>query len=354
MNSDYNYRFSACQLMQGGRHQYISSVPYKILRKLFPKVFEESALKRSQREINKKHAADVANYIYDAAFRQNPYILPTLVASIDGDCFFEPAAGQIAIGVLNIPMETEISCFDGQHRFEGIYQAISRMKIEDSISVLIVANTTIKIRPQFFSDINKNSLKPSKSLCMAYDRKNECERSIYSLYESLNRPEFIDLDHNVVPSNSHKTMSYKQFFDATRLMFDSKITDIDYKDFLHLGTEYWKHWFNAMQYNLNWNISGTVEYKKTHIGYHGIFVTAWALTVSRLRKLKEYDEHEITAAMHNFWIHYGTKKFTREAWLGICVNEKTKKINLSAQSKSLVAERFYETIVGKLIELKRG
>lgn len=302
MNSDYNYRFSACQLMQGGRHQYISSVPYKILRKLFPKVFEGNALKRSQREINKKHASDVANYVYDAAFRQNPYILPTLVASIDGDCFFEPAAGQAAVGVLNIPMETEISCFDGQHRIEGIYQAISRMKIEDSISVLFVANTTIKIRQQFFSDINKNSLKPSKSLCMAYDRKNECERSIYSLYESLNRPEFIDLDHNVVPSNSNKTLSYKQFFDATRLMFDSKISSIDYKDFLHLGSEYWKHWFTTMEYDHNWKTSGTVEYKKSNIGYHGIFVTAWALTVSRLRKLKEFDEHEITAAMNHFWI----------------------------------------------------
>jgi len=68
-------------------------------------------------------------------------------------------------------METEISCFDGQHRIESIYQAISRMKIEYSISVLFVANTTIKIRQQFFSDINQKILKPSKSLCMAYDRK---------------------------------------------------------------------------------------------------------------------------------------------------------------------------------------
>ncbi|CRY84455.1 DGQHR domain [Yersinia intermedia] len=353
MNSDYNYRFSACRLMQGGRHQYISSVPYKILRKLFPKIFEESALKRSQRELNKKHASDVGNYIYDAAFRATPYILPTLVASIDGECFFEPASGQESVGILNVPMETEISCFDGQHRIEGIFQAISRMKIEDSISVLFVADTTIQIRQQFFSDINKNSLKPSKSLCMAYDRKNATERSVFSLYEALNRPGFIDLDHNVVPATSNNSLSYKQFYDATRLMFDSKIPSVDFNDFLHLGSEYWKHWFTAMQYDHNFKTGSTVDYKKSYIGYHGIFVTAWAMTVARLRKHNEYDDYQITAAMHHFWINFGAEKFKREAWYGICVDEKTKRIDLSVESKLSVTDLFYDVIEKKLLELKR-
>lgn len=353
-DSGFNYRFAACEYMQGGRYHYIASVPYKVLRKLFPKTEELNPLKRSQRVLNKKHASDIGNYVFGAASRNEAYILPTIVASIDGECHFEPSLEMNALGMLNIPMDTEISCFDGQHRISGIIDAISRINVPESISVLFVANTTIALRQQFFADINNNAVKPSKSLCMAYDRKTEAERCVYAVYEILGRPDFIDLDHNTVPVNSNKTLSYKQFYDATRLMYGGKLIQTDYKAFLHDASTYWKHWFEAMRYEENWLTGSTVECRKSGIAYHNIFVTAWAMAVARLRLQKEFEGYEVTAAMSHFWIHHNPEHCTREAWHGVCVNAATGNVELRTENKAAIADRFYNIIMTRLTEMKRG
>ncbi|UZY16920.1 DGQHR domain-containing protein [Yersinia ruckeri] len=349
-DSGFNYRFPACELTQGERQQYIASVPFKVLKKLFPISHEDNALKRSQRVLNKKHASDISNYVYGAVFRDKPYILPTIVASIDGECNFEPSLEFNSLGMLNIPMDTEISCFDGQHRISGIIDAISRINVLDSISVLFVSNTTIALRQQFFSDINSNAVKPSKSLCMAYDRKTENERLVYSLYESLDRPAFIDLDHNTVPANSNKTISYKQFYDATRLMFDGKLTTIDTKDFIGYGRSYWKHWFQAMSYEHNWQTNSTVEYRKESIGYHGIFVTGWAMAIARLRQQKEFAPYQVTAQMGQFWLDYGADHYSREEWKGICINADTGRVELRSENKIAIADRYFSAVMKRLTD----
>ncbi|WP_233983712.1 DNA sulfur modification protein DndB [Pectobacterium versatile] len=347
-DNGFNYRFPACEFVQGGKVQYMASVPYKVLKSLFPPETEKNALKRAQRVLNKKHASDIGNYIYNATFRNKPYILPTIIASVEGECSFEPSLELNSLGMLNIPMDMVISAFDGQHRIAGIIEAIGRINVQDSISVLFVPNTNIALRQQFFSDINDNAVKPSKSLCLAYAKKSRRDQVIYSLYEALGRPEFIDLDHNTVPVNSNKTLSYKQFYDATRLMFDGKPEKVDIKEFLANGSGYWEHWFTAMNYLHNWNCNVTVEYRQEYIGYHGVFLTAWALTVARFRQQKIYEQYQVISVMNHFWLDFAAKDYLKEKWIGICIVEQTGRVDLSTASKQAIADQYYSAIMKRL------
>lgn len=348
LESSFNYRFPASKFTQGGKVQYMATLPYKVLMNIFTSEHQSNAMKRSQRLLDKKHASDIANYICSAINRNQPYILPTIVASVDGECFFEPNAEHSGLGMLNIPMDSLISTFDGQHRIAGIIDAIKRMNIQDSISILFVPNADIKLRQQFFSDINSNATKPSKSLCLAYDKKSVRDKLIYSLYELLGCPEFIDLDHNAVPVNSNKTMSYKQFYDATRIMFDGKPEQVNSKEFFCHAKACWERWFRAMSYQDKWLTSTTVEYRRNHIGYHGIFVTAWAMSVARLRKQKRFEPYQVTSAMAHFWLEYPPEQYVREKWNGICVNAETGKIILSMTSKLAITDRYCSAIMKKL------
>ncbi|GHO15857.1 hypothetical protein MY011_20900 [Escherichia coli] len=77
-------------------------------------------------------------------------------------------------------------------------------------------NLPLKTRQQFFSDINNNVSKPSATINMAYNGRDDIAQGMISfLTQHTVFADITDFEHNVVPLKSNMWVSFKALTDAT-------------------------------------------------------------------------------------------------------------------------------------------
>ena len=165
------YGFDAIRGIQAGREFYVAMCPLKIIPKLF--VFNDHDIPpqlRAQRTLSGTRIPAIKNYILN---NPNDYIFSSLTASVDGTMRFTPAAylGQEGkLGRLYIAMESRLLINDGQHRRKAIEEALKEKPElgHEMISVVFFQDKGLKRSQQMFSDLNKNAIKPTKSLNILY------------------------------------------------------------------------------------------------------------------------------------------------------------------------------------------
>mgnify|MGYP003318817329 CR=1 FL=1 len=175
------YGFDAIRGIQAGREFYVAMCPLKIIPKLF--IFNDHDIPpqlRAQRTLSGTRIPAIKNYILN---NPNDYIFSSLTASVDGTIKFTPAASlgeQGKLGRLYISMESRLLINDGQHRRKAIEEALKeRSELgHDMISVVFFQDNGLKRSQQMFSDLNKNAVKPTKSLNILYDHRDNFSKFI--------------------------------------------------------------------------------------------------------------------------------------------------------------------------------
>ena len=236
------YGFDAIRGIQAGREFYVAMCPLKIIPKLF--VFTEFDLPpelRAQRTLRKSRIPALRNYILN-----NPkdYIFSSLTASVDGTMKFEPApslgeGGKL--GRLYVSMESRLLINDGQHRRQAIEEALKENPdlAHEMISVVFFEDKGLIRSQQMFSDLNKNAVKPTKSLNLLYDHRDEFAKFIVAIsYELEIFSGRVELEKTAISNRSTKFFTLNGIADATRKFLGINGTKISTEE-QNSAKEFW-------------------------------------------------------------------------------------------------------------------
>lgn len=166
---------------QGGRTFYQCMVQNSTLNTFFT-VNMEPAADRSQRTLDPKHAREIAEYVVDNA---EGYLLGAITYAMDNQGTFTPSDLDPSIGVLTIPMSASMRSLDGQHRRQGLKEAIDEDPsiADDYTSILIYVESELLERKQMFSDMNATPKVVAKALNVSYDHRDPYARAAVRLAE---------------------------------------------------------------------------------------------------------------------------------------------------------------------------
>lgn len=214
------YDFDAIRGIQAENEFFVITCPLRAIPKLFAE--ESTALSpeiRAQRMLNKARIPVLKNYILN-----NPkeYIFSSLAASVDGEMKFVPAphlGPDGTVGKLYISLDARILVNDGQHRKRAIEEAIKEKQSlgYESISIVFFSDRGLERSQQMFADLNKNALKPSKSLSILYDRRDSFSQFVVKLAGGIDvfRGR-VDLEHTSIGNRNSKVFTLNGIHDATK------------------------------------------------------------------------------------------------------------------------------------------
>ena len=213
------YGFDAIRGTQAGREFYVAMCPLKIIPKLF--IFNEHDIPphlRAQRTLRETRIPAIKNYILN-----NPedYIFSSLTASVDGTMKFSasPSLGENGkLGRLYIGMDSRLLINDGQHRRKAIEEALKERPDlgHEMISVVFFQDDGLKRSQQMFSDLNKNAVKPTKSLSILYDHRDEFSKFIVNLVNTIEIFEGrVELEKTTLSNRSKRAFTLNGVSEAT-------------------------------------------------------------------------------------------------------------------------------------------
>lgn len=239
------YSFPAIRGIQAGREYYSAMVQLKLIPAIFR--FNESEVPvqfRSQRVINRARIPEIANYIIT---NPNDYIFSSIAASIsEAPVRFIPADPEnpnSKVGKIIFPMDARVLINDGQHRRAAIEEALKeRPELgNETLSVVFFVDAGLKRSQQMFSDLNRHAIRPTKSISILYDSRDEFAQSIRTLAQSI--PIFKDLtelEKTTISNRSRKMFTLSSIYQATAALLgkaekNKKITQEEKR----LASEYW-------------------------------------------------------------------------------------------------------------------
>ena len=213
------YGFDAIRGTQAKREFYVAMCPLKIIPKLF--IFNDYDIPpelRAQRIMKDSRIPAIKNYILN-----NPedYTFSSLTASVDGIMKFTPAASlgeNGKLGRLYINMDSRLLINDGQHRRKAIEEALKENPDlgHEMISVVFFQDAGLKRSQQMFSDLNKNAVKPTKSLNILYDHRDLFSKFIVSLVGSIEIFEGrVELEKTTISNRSVNAFTLNGIADAS-------------------------------------------------------------------------------------------------------------------------------------------
>ena len=224
------HTFKAIRGRQAGRSFYTAMCTLKSIAKIF--TFNDTDLPaehRAQRTLRKSRIPRIRDYIL-----QNPddYTFSSITVSVDGKITFNPVSQGSGIGTISISQDAAILINDGQHRAAAIREAIQDDAGlgADEISVVFFEDTGLKKSQQMFADLNKHAVKPTKSLGILYDRRNDFSVFVVEMTRHVkafhNRTE---MEKTSISNRSTKFFTLNGVQEATRHLLgkDKNITDAD-------------------------------------------------------------------------------------------------------------------------------
>ena len=233
------HSFEAIRGSQAGSDFYIAMCTLKAVSKLF--TFQDAdipPLQRAQRVLRKSRVPRIRDYILQ---NEKDYTFSSLTVSVDGTIDFEPVAAGSNLGTIRMSQDAAILINDGQHRVAGIKEAIGESPSlgRDKISVVFFQDPGLEKSQQMFADLNKNAVKPTKSLSILYDRRNPLSQFVVDMAGKVDvfRGR-IEMEKTTLSNRSAKffTLSGLRMATANLLGKSKGLTDQDRQDAL----EFWR------------------------------------------------------------------------------------------------------------------
>lgn len=281
MTADFQYVFPAIRGIQARREYYTSMCPLRLIPKLF--LFDEEEIVpelRAQRHLNKSRVPEMSRYL-----SENPdgYVFSAITASIDGEVRFEQLASQgeaNRIGLLHIPMAARFIINDGQHRRAAIEIALrERPELgEETIAVVFFLDVGLKRCQQMFADLNRYAIRPSKSLSILYDHRDETAELAKDLIaKSSVFRDLVELEKTTLAARSRRLFTLSALYHATGEL----LSDIDLGDAQEVADLALCFWEEVAKHMTEWEHvrSGRItagEVRADYIHTHGVVLQALA------------------------------------------------------------------------------
>lgn len=166
--------FPAVKGVQARHEYYISMVPLEVIAKILQFADEELPPEvRAQRKLNRARIPEIRDYILE---NLDSYVFSALTVSVDGEMSFNSISDITPqIGTISIAMTSRFLINDGQHRRAAIAEAIKinpALKNEH-ISVVFYKDAGLQRSQQMFSDLNRYAIKPTKSINILFNSREE-------------------------------------------------------------------------------------------------------------------------------------------------------------------------------------
>ena len=219
MTADFKYVFPAIRGIQARREYYASMCPLRLIPRLFIFDGEDMAPElRAQRHLNKARIPEMSRYLSE---HPDDYVFSALTASIDGEVVFEPLNGEERadrIGLLHVPMAARFVINDGQHRRAAIEMALAhRPELgEETIAVVFFRDMGLGRCQQMFADLNRYAIRPSKSIGVLYDHRDETAELAKTLIKrSTVFGGLVELEKTTLSRRSRRLFTLSAVYNAT-------------------------------------------------------------------------------------------------------------------------------------------
>jgi DNA sulfur modification protein DndB len=279
MDSLSTLNFPVIRGMQAGREYYVTMWTLRTLKQI--SIFDEQELPpelRAQRTLNKARVPEIASYILD-----NPkgYVFSAITASIDSEVHFESLPGRTTenrLGTLKVPMDAKFIINDGQHRRAAILAALEEKPElgSQTIAVVFFLDIGLERSQQMFSDLNRYAIRPSRSLGLLYDHRNEkAKLARLVIMKSAAFKDIVDLEKSSLAPRSRKLFTLSAFYNASAdLIKDLASGDLEkdanlVRDFWETVARYFPSWAQVRDGKL-----AASEVREGFIHSHGIALQA--------------------------------------------------------------------------------
>jgi DNA sulfur modification protein DndB len=207
--------FPVIRGLQAQREYYVAMWSLRTLCQI--SIFNEDELPpelRAQRTLNRARIPEISGYILN-----NPadYVFSALTVSIDSQVNFQPLPGQEELGALTVPMDAKFIINDGQHRRAAIIEAIKQRPevAHETIAVVFFLDIGLERCQQMFADLNRHAIRPSRSIGLLYDHRNDKARlaKLVVLKSPLFR-DIVDMEKSSLAARSRKLFTLSAMFNA--------------------------------------------------------------------------------------------------------------------------------------------
>jgi DNA sulfur modification protein DndB len=242
MDPNFQYIFPAIRGIQAKREYYVSMCPLHLIPKIF--IWDEEVLPpelRAQRILNKSRVPEMARYLADGP---DNYVFSAITASIDADVTFESLGEEASnnqVGVLRVPMSARFIINDGQHRRAAIEMALHENPDlgNETIAVVFFLDRGLTRCQQMFADLNRYAVRPSRSLGLLYDHRDEMA-SIAKLValKSTAFKDVVEMEKSTLSARSRKLFTLSAIYTATSALLNNIETETE-EERSSLAIEFW-------------------------------------------------------------------------------------------------------------------
>jgi DNA sulfur modification protein DndB len=232
--------FPVIRGVQAGREYYVAMWTLRTMRQI--SIFDEKELSpemRAQRTLNKGRIPEMAHYILD---NPNDYVFSAITASIDSEVIFEPIQGHDRLGTLKVPMDAKFIINDGQHRRAAILAALEQKPelAYETIAVVFFLDIGLERCQQVFADLNRYAIRPSRSLGLLYDHRNDKAKlaRLVIMNSSIFR-DMVDMEKSSLAPRSRKLFTLSAFFNACADLVEGIATGNIEED-AKVARDYWE------------------------------------------------------------------------------------------------------------------
>lgn len=251
----FEYNFPAIRGIQAGREYYTSMCPMRLIPRIF--LFDEEELKpelRAQRTLNRGRIPEMARYLVN-----NPrsYTFSALTASIDGDVVFESLGqddSEQALGTLRIPMSARFVINDGQHRRAAIEDALHENPElgDETISVVFFIDVGLKTSQQMFADLNRHAIRPTPSLGLLYDHRDEDAQIAKNVVQKVSAfSGLTELEKSSISNRSVKLFTLSGIYNATNAL----LSGMEFSSMDEKSDQAAEFWTEVSKYMPDWQLA---------------------------------------------------------------------------------------------------
>lgn len=219
---DFTYQFPSIRGIQAKREYYVSMCPLRLIPRLF--LFDEDEIVpelRAQRTLNRTRIPEMARYLIG---NPDDYVFSAITASIDGEMHFEPiGTGRTTkrIGSLQISMDARVIINDGQHRRAAIEEALRENSslADESIAVVFFQDKGLERCQQMFADLNRHAIRPSKSVGVLYDHRDDSARlAKLVVFKSPVFKDLVEKEKSTLSPRSRKLFTLSAIYSANNTL----------------------------------------------------------------------------------------------------------------------------------------
>lgn len=335
MDTAFEYVFPAIRGIQAAREYYVSMCPLRLIPKIF--LFDEEELVpelRAQRVLNKARVPEIARYIRD---NRETYVFSAITASVDGDVRFLPlgAEGETSrVGSLHVDMRSRFIINDGQHRRAAIELAIRDEPTlgDETIAVVFFLDRGLERSQQMFADLNRHAIRPSRSLGLLYDHRNDLSKlaKLVALRSAAFK-DVVEMERSTLSERSRKLFTLSAIYSANAALLDGQ----EFSDLDQAAKRCVLYWDELAQYLPEWGFVRASkmtagEVRRDFIHSHAIVLQALGAAGNTLIRTAGHGWKERLKGLKGFnWSRSNAKLWEGRAMIGGRVSKSSHNVTLT-------------------------